>query len=355
MMRVSSQHAQRGQVLPIWAAGIAAMLMLAMMVIRYADIVQWQIRAQNAADSAAQSVMALQTEQLNEMTSTLYAASVEEYRMRLMLYALGNTAYGNGGCSLDGTCSSRYANLYTAYLKSVYRYRAEVDLLSQITANLDFATTQTDAAALLAQMDQPATCGTGGLDCGAVNAPFSYKLLDYSRRTGTYSVFMDSVAVIVPAHGNNAVPSVGVNHGYEPARAEVSVCADVPSPVPGFFGFTPRPYRVVARSAVTAVMREQDWFQPGNLINPFPNAVTGTQTYYQINETPSGSTSNDGTGYDWYAIQYGGNPAVAYTAQNGYRFTVNANDFTKFLGWWSAVPIRPYYGTATTLQLGCSS
>lgn len=351
-----TRHGERGQILPVWAFGIAAMLMLAMMVMRYADIVQWQIRAQNAADSAAQAVMALQTEQLNEMTSTLYAASVEEYRIRFTLYAMSNVVFGNGGCQLDSSCATRYANLYTNYLKAVYRYRAEVELLSQITANMNFSTQQADAAALLTKMENPAVCGTsGGLDCGANGGTFNYTIVGatgYQNRTPTYEVQMDAITFIKPSEGDHMNPAVGVNTAYQPNQVEVAVCADIPSPVPGMFGFQPAPYRVIARSAATAVMREQDWFQPGQLENPW---ATGTDPYYQPIEYPSGSSSNDGTGYDWYAVQWGGNASTANTATNGYGFEVFSDDFTKYLGWWAAVPIRPFMGSQTTLALGCSS
>ena len=356
MMR-RNRHAERGQVLPVWAFGIAAMLMLAMMVLRYADIVQWQIRAQNAADSAAQSVMALQTEQLNEMTSTLYAASVEEYRIRMTLYAMSNVVFGNGGCNLDASCNTRYASLYTNYLKAVYRYRAEVELLSQITANMNFSTQQSDATALISKMSSPALCGQpGGLDCGPANGPFSYTIVGgtgYQNRTPVYEVQQDAVVFILPSEGNHMTPAVGVNPAYTPNKVEVAVCADIPSPVPGFFGFAPATYRVIARSAATAVMREQDWFQPGSLQNPF-NSVA--PYYYQPNEYPSGSTSTDGTtGYDWYAVQFGGNAASAHPLTDGYKFEVYSDDFTKFVGWWAAVPIRPYMGTQATTALGCAS
>ena len=62
-----SKHGQRGQVLPVWAMGIVAMLIVTMAVVRYSDMVRWQVRAQNAADAAAQAIVALQTQQFNEM------------------------------------------------------------------------------------------------------------------------------------------------------------------------------------------------------------------------------------------------------------------------------------------------
>ncbi len=135
-----TRHHERGQVLPVWCLGIVAMLVMVLMAVRYADIVRWQIRAQNAADAAAQAVLALQTQQFNEMNSVLYASAVEEYRIRSILYGLELTAYGNGGCSADSSCPARYAALYAGYLKAVARYREEIVLLNRITANMDSAT-----------------------------------------------------------------------------------------------------------------------------------------------------------------------------------------------------------------------
>ena len=131
--------------LPVWCLAIVAMLVMVFMAVRYADIVRWQIRAQNAADAAAQAVLALQTQQFNEMNSALYASAVEEYRIRTILYGLELTAYGNGGCSADNSCSTRYATLYAAYLKAVARYHDEIVLLNRITANMDASTMKSDA------------------------------------------------------------------------------------------------------------------------------------------------------------------------------------------------------------------
>jgi hypothetical protein len=339
-----THHGERGQVLPLWAFGIVAMLIMALLVVRAADIIQWQIRAQNAADSAAQAVLALQTQQFNEMNSALYAAAVEEYRIRAILYGLELTAYGNGGCSLDASCAARYSALYSAYLKAVARYNTEIVLLNRITANMDGATMSRDASALTTRMGSAAGCGkTGGGDCG-----FSYKLLDFSPRTPVYGVQMDARAFILPSLGAHATVASGVNPSLAPARAEVSVCADVPSPLPSFLNFNPKPFRVIARAAATAVMVEQDWFQPGQLNNPW------SANRYQPLEFPSGSTATDGLGTDWYATEFGGNGNTAYAAYNGYAFGIVDNEFSAFLGWWNAVPVRPYMGAQVDAQLGCA-
>lgn len=327
--------------------GIMAMLIVTMAVVRYSDMVRWQVRAQNAADAAAQAIVALQTQQFNEMEMTLYAADVEEFRIRNTLYALELTAYGNGGCQIDNSCVSRYAALYTQYLKAVARYNNDVILLDRVAGNMDYTTMKSDATALLTDMASPGQCGQpGGGDCA-----FGYALTQFTGRTPVYAVKMDARGFIKPSLGNNMTAAGTLNSSLDPVQVEVAVCADVPSPVPAFFSFQPAPHRVIARAAATAVMMEQDWFQPGSLTNPW------TQNYYQPTEFPSGSAETDGTGdaKDWYDVDFGGNGSTANTTTNGYTFGIYDNEFTAYLGWWNAVPIRPQTGTLPTNQLGCSS
>lgn len=342
-----NRHHQRGQVLPVWAMGIVAMLIVTMAVVRYSDMVRWQVRAQNAADAAAQAIVALQTQQFNEMSMVLYATAVEEYRIRQILYALELTAYNDGGCKADNSCAARYAALETQYLKAVARYNNEVIMLDRVTANMDFTTMNNDAHALLTDLNNKALCGQqGGGDCA-----FGYALVSYAGRTPVYGVEMDARAFIKPSLGGHMTPSGTLNSSLDPVQVEVAVCYDAPSPVPSLFNFQPAPHRVIARAAATAVMMEQDWFQPGSLTNPW------TQNYYQPVELPSGSTEDagDGTGKDWYAVDFAGNGSVANTISNGYTFGVYNNEFTAYLGWWNAVPIRPQSGSLPDNQLGCSS
>lgn len=342
---MSRYHAQRGQVLPVWALGIMALLIVTMAVVRYSDMVKWQVRAQNAADAAAQSIVALQTQQFNEMSMVLYAAAVEEYRIRNILYGMELAAYGDGGCNVDASCATRYANLYAQYMKAVARYNNEVIMLDRVTANMDYTTMNKDASALLA--DMKSQCGQqGGGDCA-----FGYSLVQFQPRTPLYAVQMDARAFIKPSLGGHMTPAGTVNPSLNPIQVEVAVCADIPSPVPSFFNFHPASHRVIARAAATAVMMEQDWFQPGSLTNPW------TQNYYQPVELPSGSVSDagDGSGKDWYAVDFAGNGSVANQVSNGYTFGVYNNEFTAYLGWWNAVPVRPQAGTQADAMLGCSS
>src|SRR5580704_7977838 len=80
-------HRQRGQTLPVWAFGILTVLTLIAFAISYGSMVLWQIRAQNAADAAAQGLLSVQATQWNETTALLTAAAVEEYRIRAIMQA----------------------------------------------------------------------------------------------------------------------------------------------------------------------------------------------------------------------------------------------------------------------------
>ena len=154
--------------------------------------------------------LALQTQQFNEMNSVLYACAVEEYRIRTLLYGLELTAYGNGGCSTDSSCATRYSALYTAYLKAAARYRergrAAQPHHREHGRDHD---EERRRARSSRQLANPSVCGqTGGGDCA-----FSYALLDFSPRTPVYTVVKDARAFITPSYGDymNDAPSASTN------------------------------------------------------------------------------------------------------------------------------------------------
>ncbi|MDB5026331.1 MAG: hypothetical protein JWO66_20, partial [Candidatus Eremiobacteraeota bacterium] len=64
-----SREAQRGQTLPFWTLAIAATLSLLFFMTNYANTVRWQIRAQNAADSAASAGIGTDANMYNEKTT----------------------------------------------------------------------------------------------------------------------------------------------------------------------------------------------------------------------------------------------------------------------------------------------
>src|ERR1700676_5682575 len=92
----------RGQTLPIWSMGIAGALVLALAAMQYGEVLRWQVRAQNAADAAAVAALSVQTQTWNQQLALVYAASVEEWRIKNLLNALQAAAYADPGCTNGG-------------------------------------------------------------------------------------------------------------------------------------------------------------------------------------------------------------------------------------------------------------
>lgn len=108
-----SREAQRGQTLPFWTLAIAATLSLLFFMTNYANTVRWQIRAQNAADSAASAGIGTDANMYNEKTTLLLAASVAENRMRYLMQGIVNTIDHPAGCG--AACDADYTKLVAAY------------------------------------------------------------------------------------------------------------------------------------------------------------------------------------------------------------------------------------------------
>src|SRR5512146_2329914 len=60
-----SGRMERGQTLPFWAIGTMASLALLFFLANYVNAVSWQMRAQNAADSAASAMLSIQANVFN--------------------------------------------------------------------------------------------------------------------------------------------------------------------------------------------------------------------------------------------------------------------------------------------------
>ena len=121
-------HAERGQMLPVWTLAIAATLTLLFFMTNYASSVRWQIRAQNAADSAAAAGIATDANMYNETTTLQLAAAIQETRMRYTLQAIVNTVNHPAGCG--SACDADYTKLVAAYATAASRY-------ATVTASLD--------------------------------------------------------------------------------------------------------------------------------------------------------------------------------------------------------------------------
>src|SRR5487761_749976 len=90
-VQLRSGEAQRGQTMPFWVVGVLIVLTLLFFVANYVASIIWQIRAQNAADSAASTALTIQANLWNEESTILYSASLDESRLRAINQAILNT------------------------------------------------------------------------------------------------------------------------------------------------------------------------------------------------------------------------------------------------------------------------
>jgi hypothetical protein len=349
---------QRGQTLPLALGGVIAIIIFGFFALNYANTLRWQIRAQSAADSAAQAMLALQTQQFNVMTQTLYAAAVEEYRLRHILNGMvlashnqGGCAYGNWGQLHSATgCDTIESALQNQYTASVERYTGDVLSLHKVTVNMNFSNFQADALALLAQIQS--CSGSLAGDCA-----FTYGTPIIIKRTDMEAVFMDANGVLKPSPDNQTVlaSTVGTpplnTDFFAPAQVEVYACATVPSLIPSFLGWTFPPFKAVARGAATPVMVEEDWLQPGTITNPFTPGVPYQPVEYYLS---GGLTVTDTTGYDWYDLNFGGNGVVAVGGKH-FVNTITKDEFSVYVGWWNSIPIHPFGGAKDLTAMGCSA
>lgn len=343
-------HAQRGQALPMTVFGIVAMLIFAYFALDFGNGIRWQMRAQNAADSAAQAVLSLQTQNFNEMTAVLYATAVEEFRIRRLLNGIVLAEYNAGGCAPDPApapgvdvpaCDAVFAGLRDQYQKAVARYTHDIVILNRITATMNYANVAADSRTLVQGLNDNCNARAGG-DCN-----FKYNV-SLGTRDDTQTVEMDALGILKPSLGRLTGPS-GVNPLlFAPLKVEVDVCTTVKPVMPGLFNYHPAAYHAIGRGAATAVMMEQDWMQPGIIVNPFSSGKP-----FQPAETfVNGVVHPDG--YDWYNLNFGGNATAANSVQNFYRAGLFTDEFSAQLGWWSSIPIHSWTGPQNDAALGCS-
>ena len=326
----------RGQTLPIWALGIAAALVLAFAALQYGEVLRWQVRAQNAADAAATAALSVQTQTWNQQLALVYAAAVEEWRIRNLLNGMQAAAYGDPGCGAN--CPATFAALRDQYMKAVQRYTNDVQLVNR-TSQYSFAQAQADAKAMVAQLQ--ANCGqANGGDCG-----FTYSVIAVQpRQNAVNDVEQDGGAWVI----NNPGTPATVKQDYTPAQIEIVACAKVAPIVPGFLGFTPPTFTAVGRAAATSAMVTQEWIQPGYLNDPRTGMPFQPVEIYGPPTNPSGPDS-----WNWFTIQFGGNPATAFPKKDAYAERVNEPEFSAVTGWWIAVPMKPFSGKLDMGSVSC--
>ena len=166
-------NAQRGQTIPFWAIATLVVIAMTAFLASFVNTVAWHIRAQNAADSAAAAGLSVYANVLNEESTLLYAAAVDEYRIRAVNQAMLNAMNGTGGCQASGTCGQDYQALYQEYSLLVAQagaFASDIQLLRQADNFTQGGQLQDERKAVQAfgNCSQPG----GGFDCA-----FTYNIV----------------------------------------------------------------------------------------------------------------------------------------------------------------------------------
>ncbi len=378
---MSRYHAARGQVLPLWITAILTTFALMFMIVNYGNTLRWQMRAQNAADAAAQGLVAIQTQRFNEMTALLYASNIEEFRLRSLLDGMLNSLNGAGGCSGaptpkatgqatfttgTGTCDQVFSNLMPAYEESTVRYSNDITQLNNVTALATAGNWELDMQSLITHLDSATLCNTSTTttvinDRG--DCQFQYTLNGYATRSGLNAVTADAYTFFLPTQGmvppNNAEtenPNL-----FRPGMVDVVVCAKVPPLIPLFGALNAKTHYVIGRAGATAVQSGGEWIQPGDIFDPVRG--TGANILFQPPET---YTSADATPpmYDWYGVLYGGtnwgisgftDPNIPTRTDYAYSSNATVNELDVMTAWWTSIPYDPRkVGAATpTVAADC--
>jgi hypothetical protein len=386
---------QRGQVLPLWIAGTIAALALAFLTLNYANSVRYQIRAQNAADSAASAVVAIQSDQWNEMTSLLYADDLEEFRFRRLLDAELLAIHRSGGCNpegymtpipnsagvpttsyspqptswystAEGTCNRTYIDLRDNLIRSNNRYQTNENYLNDIAVQATFTQFQSNAAAMLSSIQTNCNNDSGTLanviggDCGNGNGTNSIKYsfapasttAGYGGMSGNAIAYRTGLGAVELDAADYFIPGLGLvagKHGldnenaqlFAPVAVDVVACEKITPIIPSFGPFKQSTYYAIGRAAATNAMVNQEWLEP---------EVMGLQPaeYYTQKTPDSGQSTSYGTGtnYDWYSVDYSGNNYTANTTN--FTATLQNNELSAYMGWWAPVPILPFGGAVST-------
>ena len=151
-------------------------------------MVRWHIRAQNAADSAASAGIATDANMNNEVTTLIYAATVEETRLRFLLQAMANLVYDPATCTGTTACDAALTKLSAAYTVAAANYAAITVQMSNIdTLSRGGLTNSPATAAGMA----PTHCAV--LDCG-----FTYTTTIDSAHETVDVVACKNVATLYP-------------------------------------------------------------------------------------------------------------------------------------------------------------
>lgn len=280
---------QRGQTLPFWGIGTVVVLAMLFFLSNYVNVMTWNVRAQNAADSFATQALGVQSNLYNEYSVLTYAASVSEYRLRYLNQAILNTINGVGGCNPapGGSCDQDYAALVQQYNTALAAHDKLVQLMRQ-------GDNMTQAGVTSDQKKAEKAMG------------------------GNCTIPSDYTCSFTPT----IVSEASINTSKAPDEVDVVACHKVPYYVPQLLRLASgASFSAMGRSAAAIVPGGVQVFNPGTSVN----SITGH--VFQPVEMPAPDT------YAAYAVDF-----------SGMNATVN---------WYIAGPIRPFGGAIAAGSYGC--
>lgn len=243
-----SHHGARGQTLPLWTLGALASLSMVLFLINYANVIRWQVRAQNAADSVSSASLSTVADYYNGLTMALYAADVDELRLRYLDQAIVNNL-NSEGCTGNPSvnCDVDYDYLVRAYNNAQAAYVNAVQLVQVLTGGEDdVAQFQAASEGAWQAIVPGAAQGSAYLDCGDGDDTWKVCSGDTDTAFTYYPLDVGGVSNIYGTTGSN----VGIG---EPNTEDVASCVDVPLVQVGFLKLPIKSFRAVGRSALGLV------------------------------------------------------------------------------------------------------
>ncbi len=182
---VTMRKYERGQVFPVWTLAVLSALALTLFVINYANVMKWQIRAQNAADTAAESAAVASAEGFNQLELLFYTTSVAELRLRYLNQAILNNLQGLG-CTTTTACESDYNALVAELHNAIQTYDDSRSALVWLGENVNDRYFDSSNGAFetitgyqYADGRQDAACVSAGVTCvNQTDQAFTYTPLD---------------------------------------------------------------------------------------------------------------------------------------------------------------------------------
>jgi len=222
---------QRGQTMPMWVGSSLLALLLAFFVFNYANTVRWQIRAQNAADSAAAALVAKDAQAANTLTTLMYALDLQDFKLSTINNTITSLLQNNTVCLLNAPCSASLTTL-------IQKYGAYAGETGQIVTDINTFVSQLPNATIQDQLG----------------------LLSYPSGTqrNTYATGLLS-ALFPPSGTGGACVKISTDCGFNysvavvtsvPLVVDVVACRQVPTLASQFLHAGSGTFTVVGRSTV---------------------------------------------------------------------------------------------------------